>query len=349
MHAPSRTEKARNGRREHVCSWFFIEDDSEADYAQVRGDASSEGFRDVYRRCIYLSFASARRAGPDAQLHLYLNQDWNPESSVTAGRVYRELKELGVVFHRLDYSHQPPATFTKKWRNQFFVFDVMADLLRRSAADDVAVIIDSDVLWSSKAGAESLWRDLSSGVRVLPLGFDEDAVENGLSSRTLAALLGREQPVEYFGGEFIGGPVAGLSHVLAASEDIYSTLMAAHGADPDLRFEEAHVLSAAYQTVGYERLAPRDLKRMWTQPFRYRNMEPGDELITLWHVPAEKRFGWRRLYRDVLGSGRFIMNADDADFRSSAEFVSESHATGAMKIAKDVVRAGLGRLSSNRV
>jgi hypothetical protein len=35
---------------------------------------------------------------------------------------------------------------------------------------------------------------------------------------------------------------------------------------------------------------------MWTDPTSYRNVENGDENYLIWHLPAEKRFGFKNFY-----------------------------------------------------
>ena len=64
--------------------------------------------------------------------------------------------------------------------------------------------------------------------------------------------------------------------------------------------EEAHTLSYLYFKNGF-RAAKQNpyMRRIWTNPLFYREVQATDVDLTLWHLPAEKTFGLRTVY-DVL-------------------------------------------------
>ena len=67
------------------------------------------------------------------------------------------------------------------------------------------------------------------------------------------------------------------------------------------RSSEAHLLSLCYADLGLPTGGcDRFVKRLWTQPLRHQNVQPGAETLALWHLPAEKRYGLRRLYGDLV-------------------------------------------------
>ena len=54
--------------------------------------------------------------------------------------------------------------------------------------------------------------------------------------------------------------------------------------------EEAHFLSLIYHHLGYDNIyANPYIKRMWTA-LRHDNIAKGDENLTIWHLPAEKKY-----------------------------------------------------------
>ena len=59
------------------------------------------------------------------------------------------------------------------------------------------------------------------------------------------------------------------------------------------------------------------LNWIWASP-RYGNGEPGDENLPLWHLPAEKRFGFVDLFRDLARKG-FPSAMDPAEFKAMAQ------------------------------
>ena len=54
----------------------------------------------------------------------------------------------------------------------------------------------------------------------------------------------------------------------------------------------------------------RYVKRMWTTS-QYCNVAPGDEALSVWHLPAEKKSGLHRLYRLLEREGGM---PDEASF-----------------------------------
>jgi hypothetical protein len=290
-----------------ISTWFYTQGQDEGGrFAQIREDSATERFRDIYRRCIGVFFASARRANPDGRLVLYLNKPWEGTESSTSRSVGDLLTQLGVEKRVIAYDHAPPASFTDAWRNQFFVIDVLMDLQQRLSPNDLAVILDSDILWTSASKATLLWSTIrKEGLACYEVGYDVDHRVNGLSINDLRHLttrlgitpMGR---LSYCGGEFIAGTHTEIRRLSSETSQIWSQLMDLHRADSSLAFEEAHILSMAYSLMGHQPgTADAFIRRLWTQPMKPRNVTPQDLRLSLWHVPAEKKYGLARLYKQL--------------------------------------------------
>lgn len=339
-----------------VSTWFYTQSKAEGgEYAQVRGDSSTEKFRDVYRRCLGVFFLSARKANPDAELVLYINREWNEGSSKVASEVWRLLQLLGVTVELIQYKHQPSDTFSKSWKNQFFVIDVLADLSTKVSRDDAWVVLDSDIVWSSQS-TDSLWQTLQTGgTSTYTVGYGESQQVNGLSIESLGALgerigLKLGARLEYSGGEFIGGNGTSIKDLSKQSHSVWTALMAQHESSPEIQFEEAHLLSLTYSTLGVDPGGMNSfVRRLWTQPFKYQNVSADDIELALWHVPAEKKYGIRRLYRTA------IRNHDRFLTMPPANWVSESSANlgipynRPLKVVRDLAHAGKSRVVSRLI
>lgn len=287
----------------HITTWFHTDDDGRGEYAQVRGNPLSDEFRDVYRRCVALYFISARRANPDAKLTLYVNQPWADTTKI-ARETASLLDKLGVEIDIIEYSANIPNSFTEKWRNQFYVLDVLKAALEKMQSEDVLTILDSDVVWSVGDKANLLWSAIKeNNIVAMPLNYPLDQRENGLSAVELAALLGADDAIPYMGGEFVGVSSCGGRLVLENAVVAFRALMNRHLENHEIAFEEAHVLSAAYARLSASTIPPGIIGRVWTQPLKFRNVNTSDLDLALWHVPAEKRYGLRRLYKLVQRVG----------------------------------------------
>ena len=148
----------------------------------------------------------------------------------------------------------------------------------------------------------------------------------------------------YCGGELVGlaGGIAG--DVCAGAREIWPRVVARHESFELQGLDEAHILSMLYANLGLPTgNAKPFIKRLWTQPFRYRNTAPGDEALALWHVPAEKRYGLRRLYRAL--SAR-CLSGDAATWVRPAilgPFLGVPRNT-AEKLVRDTISASFSRV-----
>jgi hypothetical protein len=333
-----------------VASWFYTQSADEGGlYAQVSGDSASESFRDVYRRCIGVFYATARRADPGAQLALVLNRPWDRKASSVADRVGDLLDALGVRVLVRPYTYAPPSSWTASWRNQFFVFDAL-HALTSAYPGAMTALLDSDVVWSGQQGMAQMWSALEeSGCLTYELEYPPDSPINGLSRAGLTA-LGRELgllrdagTVGYSGGEFVALDAKAAQLVMEGAASLWPRVLEMHRQN-DLVCEEAHLLSLLYRAQGLATGGGNAfIKRIWTQPFKYRNVDESDLSLAAWHVPAEKRYGLRRLYGRIDERGELFAGLDEPAWRANVAATIGIPGNSMGKAGLDVGSAMLGR------
>ena len=340
--------------RRVISTWYYEQHPAEGGhYAQARGDSSSEAFRDVYRRCICVFFASARRASPEAELLLFVNHSWRPEASPVALQSSKLLRDLNVEIVVLPYSFAPPATWGKAWRNQFYVLDVLTNLAKRCSSTDLVTVLDSDIVWSGSLTTEDMWREITDvGYVTYLVDYDRDESINGLSrteltklARELDADVSQAEVISYSGGEFIalrGNMVADLAR---AAHDLWPEIARRHASGQLNVCEEAHLLSLIYALMSLRvGTGDRYIKRIWTQVLKYRNAEPADLELALWHVPAEKRYGLKRVYEGLAREGVLQwMNRDQTEFVASISGLLGIPRNSVSKQIRDLTCALRGR------
>lgn len=298
--------------RRVISTWFYEQGYAEGgSYAQVRGDSASQAFRDVYRRCVGVFFASARRADASAELRLYLNCEWRKDASTVAAEAHALLARLGVKMEVLGYTFAPPTTWGQAWRNQFFVFDVLTALSQRYADQDCFVVLDSDIIWTNNPSTESMWKEIAQqGCVSYHIDLSPDEKVSGLSRRELTHLAAGFSPsiepdelIGYSGGEYIALRRDVCLRVVDTARRLWPEVMRRHESSQAVPTEEAHFLSCIYAILGLQ-VGTGDvyIKRIWTQIMKYQNVDVADLELALWHVPAEKRYGLSRLYRDLMSS-----------------------------------------------
>ncbi|WP_156148992.1 hypothetical protein [Rhodococcus sp. MEB064] len=219
---------------------------------------------------------------------------------------------------------------------------------------DLLIMSDSDVIWTGADAAERMWAELSkSGSASYVVGYEEMDKVNGLTRSGMSDLavrigLARCADVVYIGGEFVGIEWTKLGELISTSEDIVRRIFELHRSDTSVVCEEAHVLSLAFASMDFPiGNADSFVRRLWTQPLKWRNVCSDDLHLALWHLPAEKKYGINRLYVDYVkrrrGSQLVRSSSGAADRATLGRWVGVPRNT-AWKVTRDCARAILARM-----
>lgn len=285
-----------------ICTWLYADsaDELGAHY-QVRGRSSSNRFQAIFWRCVALFFATSVRQQPEARHVLFTNVTSLPMVDDVSMAAFLESLDVEIV--RLPLTFRAPSDYYPEWRSQFYVFDILKYLDRNLGPYDCAMLLDSDCVWVSDAGPlwEAVRRD---GALTYVVTYDPEWKANGLTrgdmSDIASALLGREvrHPLIYCGGEFVAATAAEIHRLASETTIVWEQLMERHSRKESVFHEEAHTLSYVYYKLGYP-LGNGDpfIRRIWTDSLRPpNNASKHDHGLIVWHVPAEKRLGIRRLF-----------------------------------------------------
>jgi len=287
-----------------VTTWFHQDSKiTEGRYANVGANSSDQYVQNVYWRCVYGFFHSSIRVNPEAKHVLFTNARNLP---IVDGVCFRAaLEQLGVLVVFLEYTFSPPPEYPKNWRNQFYVFDCIKWFRENAAADDIVGLFDSDIVWLKPLSKIS--EGMSEGsVMAYDMRYPVDKDIHGLTLndskelyRELGVDLGGQAP-KYYGGEFFLCEFSALEGLIEAVKFGWSESMRRWSIGETFFTEEAHVLSFAYSQ------SERDIhdlsvyaKRIWTSFKGYNNSSESDLDLVMWHLPSEKRFGFRRYYAAV--------------------------------------------------
>lgn len=118
---------------------------------------------------------------------------------------------------------------------------------------------------------------------------------------------------KYHAGEFIGATISSINKLMDEFYPAWEILMEHYKNGLPHLHEEAHVLSYLYYKCGYGGgQANSFIKRLWTDSTTFRNVENGDEDLPIWHLPAEKRYGFKRMF-DFLSKRNFAIEQIPSD------------------------------------
>lgn len=282
----------------YIATWFYKESREEASYyPQVGGKGDSSLVHSIYMHIQVPFFCTFRRYHPDAHLLFYTN--------LTEAELPRFLnsffQRLHVEVVTLPYKSRPPKGWHHAWQNQFYVYDILKDMERRMRPNDTLLICDADCL-CRKPLDDLFYQVCQEGSALYELAKYPQQLINGTTLQQMNEFYRLcyhkepEQPVYYYGGEFIALRGDIIAKVNAAFPALWAFNIGLKENEPRLH-EEAHVLSILAEHLHFRNAnANRYIKRMWTNP-NFNNVVKGDENFSVWHLPHEKKHGLSYLYR----------------------------------------------------
>jgi len=270
-------------------------------FPQAGGNSSVPEIQAVYWRCVPVFFACAKRTNPSGcEFLLFTNADTLPIiDGVDIGQL---LGSFGVRLVRLPFTYVTPQGFFKSWGNQFYIFDIIKYLHKSDAP--LGVVLDSDCIINRPL--QAVFRATSRNkLLTYHIEYPPDVRVNGIDRNTMRRIFTEMSGEEtagvpaYFGGEIFAASTAGLRELVGLLDDAWHANLDRYRKGLPKCNEEAHLLSYLYWRLGIsEGTANPHIKRMWTQS-EYRNVVEADMEKEIWHVPAEKRYGIRHLFRDL--------------------------------------------------
>ena len=286
-----------------IATWFVADTPEEGTFFPQLGTTSDAAeAQAAYWRCMTCFFASSLAVNPGARHIAYTNTIVPRVDGIDLAALF---ESWGVEVETLPIGWRLPRGAVSSWGNQFYVFDVIRHFVQSRPAERL-VLLDSDCLWLRSAGAIESAIDQHGALTYL---LDDDEYPagiaiNGLSREAMARFLeangGTSFPdIAYFGGEIYAANLATSAQVLAVAEQLWPLVQA--GA-PHAPREEAHLLSVIYAQLGIAAgTADPFIRRMWTT-FGHHNLQASDRDLAIWHLPAEKRTGFRDLFKQITQS-----------------------------------------------
>ena len=274
-------------------------------------------------------FPLARVTNPAAHLRLYTNVDALPVVDGVA--LDSLLKSLGVEVVTLPFTFNPTPGHSSRWRNQFFIFDILSHLgMDREAK--AHILLDSDCVIRGDLG-DMVRACASLGSLTLDCGYPAlgGTSINGLTlaelnhiSRSIAQSCGftpvGEGRCTYAGGEFFCATPHFIRTLVSQLPPVWSRHREAVAANSPRFMEEAHMLSFFYWLNGISfGMGNPYVRRIWTA-LRYHNVSAEDLNLAIWHLPAEKHYGFRRTWSRLVHSREEIGKAAEDALRMDTRY-----------------------------
>jgi hypothetical protein len=278
------------------------EEGQESKYPQGSdAKSSSEKFQSVYWRCAVVYFASSVRNNPEAQHILFTNADRIP--NIESFNTVEFFDKIGVKVVQIPFTYQPPMEYYPAFRSTFFKFDIIQYLKNHSALNDRCIALDSDCVWVNSA--DRIIADIEKqGLATYDLYEPEDKKISGLTRLEMQKIyeeLGYkvDEPPKYFGAEFIVGSGKHIKILSDEVDSIWETCLQRFAEGKTKLNTEEQMLTYIYNKLGYARSSANAyFNRVWTSPIIHTATE-ADLKMDIWHLPAEKGYGIKRIFAQV--------------------------------------------------
>jgi hypothetical protein len=298
-----------------LASWICIDSGANASwFPSSKGSSADKKIQDIYWKCLAVCMFTARYFNQEIQLQVFSNI---AELPVVDNIDFSDLfRQLNIRFYTTAFENQTPEGYYGHWRNQFYEFSIFKYIISSAdfKPDDCFCLIDSDCVITGDLSP--MFSSIAeNGSISYKMAYSPEHVINGLSRLDMrqiyADILKRDfqEAPDYYAGEYFGATIDTTAKLLNEFSTLWPVLLRRHKDNLPRLHEEAHVLSFLYHITGYENnYANRYIKRLWTDPTTYRSVENGDESLLIWHLPAEKRVGFRYLF-SMLSLNEFKMDA----------------------------------------
>jgi hypothetical protein len=321
----------------------------ESIYSQMRGKSSSASFQAVYWKCVCVLFASSKRHNPNARHIVFTNSDGAP--SIDGFDTRALLDRIGVETVSLPFTYAPPLDFYDRWRNTFYLFDVLKFFSETGGAGEQFIVNDADCIYIKSASrlSEAI---AASHCLAYDAGCPPDEVINGFSRASLVPLynelgLATETPVPHYGAEIAALDFEALRALMPGIDGLWAEMLTRHSSGKSHFNTEEHFLSFLFARMGYALpTANPYINRIWTG-FKMNTAKPSDFDLTIWHMPNEKRYGISRLFEQVKrpDSPFWTVEPGDAFARYAARYLAVPNPTPA-KVLTDAFDRIMLRLTA---
>jgi hypothetical protein len=293
----------------YICTWLCADvKGEESIYPQTGEKSSGQKHQNIYWRCLVLFYATSKRFNKTQKHLLFTNVNVLPE--VDGKSVQKMLDELGVEVIFTDFKYKTPKGYFNLFQNQFYEFSILEYIVKHNQnADDQYLIVDSDCIFTKPAAELFTEATANNGFISFEDACTTELVIHGLSRVDMKHLYEdlSGKPVNeipgYHLGEFFLASVKNINTIFSDFLELWPELMRRYEAGLPKFNEEAQTLSYIYHKNGFKASPRTDLlKRIWTNPVFYRNVEKTDPEVTIWHLPSEKTYGLARLYQTLVNT-----------------------------------------------
>lgn len=300
----------------YIATWVYLDSSSEkSKYPNNKGDSTTPEFQAVYWRCIILFFKTSLRFNKNATHLIFTNTTHIPTIDGMDLNVF--FKENNIQVVTLENKYPLPNNYFGKFRNQYFEFSIIDHMATRMQDEDGFLLLDSDCIFTQPM--DNAFEELKAEEMAITYVVDHetDYMIHGVSGDNMKEIFKDfgvvvDQNPYYSGGELLFAKGTFIKNVSNDFPQLFNDMLKRHK-EGRIKFnEEAHVLS--YYFYKHKALMAgmdKYIKRLWTNRNYFRNVQPDDVNLAIWHLPNEKNTGLDKLFRMLATGNDFTLLPDN--------------------------------------
>ncbi len=224
-----------------------------------------------------------------------------------------QLRRLGVKTRPAGHEYVGTTSFSNDFPGCLFTLDVIRELESTAYTDQTVILLDSDTV--VRRSFDLPENEIVAYKLDSPLSHEMQG--HSRASLTIAAAQWAGRPIDtsidYIGGEFLSIPKSQRCALNTEIKDFWQWMEAAGGRSLGRQLTEEHVLAVVLSQPGISVTSdPSYIRRIWTADV-YSDVKGDEDVASIWHLPSEKRRGFRRLHKAWNELGGFD-HLTDADF-----------------------------------
>ncbi len=297
----------------HICTWFCADQKGkESRYPQTGEISSSQRHWDIYLRCLAVFYITSTYFNRSEKHILFTNVNVIP--IMADFDLMQLLKKLAVQVIHVDFNFMPPKAYHWAWKNQFYEFSILEYIAANYDEEDNFMVLDADCVFIKPSKNIFDAAETNDGFLSYIIDYSAKNDINGLSRAKMKDIyedLLNESNIplpEYHAGEFFLSNVRNIRKIHFDFMALWPILLEKNK-NGHLKFnEEAHILSYIFYKNRFQGGgANRFIRRIWTNPVFFRNVDGNESKLSIWHIPAEKRMGLKNLFH-LIANNKFRMD-----------------------------------------
>lgn len=267
------------------------------------GSTSEKEKLAVYYRCIVVFFLSAKKQYPKADLVLFTN-------SIPIDEYKAIFDEINLTIEVLNHNEITYAngSISNSFPGCLFTLDVITYCAKKNWDTSYTnlLIFDSDCI------IRKPFKETSSNIKGIVIDYPKEHNVNGQTKISLTTISKEiwktTSTIDYYGGEYYEIPLSKVNELSNDIDVVFKFLQNSidtYGS----QFTEEHILSIIFAKP--HRNIENDkstIKRIWTAN-TFNNVDESDNMISVYHLPAEKNRLFRELFTKVQSNG-FTLSED---------------------------------------